>query len=237
MNPRTSSSPSPLSSSYPIPNPHFRSNPKSPILRVHHSHRRTSDHSTHRLTLSRSTSSCGEPQQQQQHKKTRHRHSTTNAHHTFLEDLYSFSQSISQSEDHTRTTSCRNGEFEDDNDADVMRWSDLKAVLGQRFNLEGIVSSVWVVTRDRKLVIPHVSVKDIRYIDWVELRRNGFKGVVFDKDNTITAPYSLALWPPLEESMECCKSVFGNDIAVFSNSAGKLMLIIPCRYVVFLFNI
>ncbi|KAG7561369.1 HAD-like superfamily [Arabidopsis thaliana x Arabidopsis arenosa] len=101
-----------------------------------------------------------------------------------------------------------------------MWWADLKAALGQRINIEGIVSSVSVVVKDRQLVLPHVSVKDLRYIDWGELKRKGFKGVVFDKDNTLTAPYSLAIWPPLRPSIERCKAVFGHDIAVFSNSAG-----------------
>ncbi|CAK9160226.1 unnamed protein product [Ilex paraguariensis] len=102
-----------------------------------------------------------------------------------------------------------------------MWWADLKAALGQRINLEGIVCSVGVFARHRHLAMPHVVVPDIRYIDWVELKRKGFQGVVFDKDNTITVPYSLTLWGPLESSMERCKSVFGNDVAVFSNSAGN----------------
>ncbi|KAF9625015.1 hypothetical protein IFM89_017064 [Coptis chinensis] len=53
-----------------------------------------------------------------------------------------------------------------------------------------------------------------------QLEKRGFKGVVFDKDNTLTLPYSLALWPPLESSLDSCKSVFGDNVAVFSNSAG-----------------
>ncbi|CAN8254243.1 unnamed protein product [Cochlearia groenlandica] len=103
-----------------------------------------------------------------------------------------------------------------------MWWADLKAAVGQRINVEGIVSSVSVVVRDRRLVLPHVSMKDLRYIDWDELKRKGFKGVVFDKDNTLTAPYSLAIWPPLRPSIDRCKAVFGHDIAVFSNSAGLM---------------
>lgn len=102
-----------------------------------------------------------------------------------------------------------------------MWWADLKAALGQRINVEGIVSSTMIFAKDRHLALPHVSVPDIRYIDWGELRRKGFKGVVFDKDNTITAPYTLTLWGPLSSSIEQCKSVFGPDIAVFSNSAGN----------------
>lgn len=102
-----------------------------------------------------------------------------------------------------------------------MWWVDMKAALGQRINLEGILCSTMVILKDPKLALPHISVPDIRYIDWAELRRKGFKGVVFDKDNTITAPYSLTPWPLLESSLERCKSQFGPDVAVFSNSAGN----------------
>lgn len=101
-----------------------------------------------------------------------------------------------------------------------MWWHNLKATLGQGFNWVGISSAVLVMTRDRHLALPHISVKDIRWIDWVELKKKGFRGVVFDKDNTLTVPYSLSLWPPIESSLDICKSVFGDNVAVFSNSAG-----------------
>ncbi|CAH9107450.1 unnamed protein product [Cuscuta europaea] len=101
-----------------------------------------------------------------------------------------------------------------------MWWTELKAALGQRFNVQGVASSLEVFTKDKDLIVPHISVPDLRYIDWDELKRRGFEGVVFDKDNTITAPYSLGLWAPLESSIHHCKSVFGNNIAIFSNSAG-----------------
>lgn len=103
-----------------------------------------------------------------------------------------------------------------------MWWAELKAAMGQRINFEGIASSTMVVVKDHHLALPHVAVPDIRHIDWAELHRKGFRGVVFDKDNTITVPYSLTLWGPLGSSLELCKSVFGPDIAVFSNSAGNL---------------
>ncbi|KAI9115675.1 hypothetical protein K1719_013344 [Acacia pycnantha] len=100
-----------------------------------------------------------------------------------------------------------------------MGLADMKAALGQRINLEAIYSAFMFV-KEPKLALPHVSVLDLRCIDWSELRRRGFKGVVFDKDNTITAPYSLCPWPPLTSSLELCKSEFGPDVAIFSNSAG-----------------
>ncbi|XP_019166298.1 PREDICTED: phosphatidylglycerophosphatase GEP4, mitochondrial-like isoform X2 [Ipomoea nil] len=101
-----------------------------------------------------------------------------------------------------------------------MWWADMKAALGQRINVEGLTSSLGIFAKNKHLVIPHIAVPDIRYIDWAELKRRGFEGVVFDKDNTLTVPYSLRLWPPLRSSIEQCKALFGNNIAVFSNSAG-----------------
>lgn len=102
-----------------------------------------------------------------------------------------------------------------------MWWADLKAALGQRINLEGISCAVGILSKDNHLAIPHVSVPDIRYIDWEELKKRGFKGVVFDKDNTITVPYSLTLWAPLASSIQHCKSLFGDNVAIFSNSTGN----------------
>ncbi|KAG8364773.1 hypothetical protein BUALT_Bualt18G0033600 [Buddleja alternifolia] len=102
-----------------------------------------------------------------------------------------------------------------------MWWADLKAALGQRINVKGITSSVGILFKDNHLIIPHVRAPDLRYVDWAEMKERGFKGVVFDKDNTITVPYSLSLWDPLGQSIQHCKSLFGeHNIAVFSNSAG-----------------
>lgn len=92
--------------------------------------------------------------------------------------------------------------------------------LGQRLNTAGVFWSLKVATRQPELLIPHVSVPDIRSIDWDALEKAGFRGVVFDKDNTITAPYSLALWPLLESSFRKCCDAFPGKVAVLSNSAG-----------------
>ncbi|KNA20809.1 hypothetical protein SOVF_049000 [Spinacia oleracea] len=102
-----------------------------------------------------------------------------------------------------------------------MWWAKLKSAIGQRFNLEGIISASKVLTNNPNLLLPHLKVPNIRYINWEELHRKGFRGVVFDKDNTITLPYSLTLWDPLRLSMESCKAVFGEgNVAVLSNSVG-----------------
>ncbi|KAK9284429.1 hypothetical protein L1049_023602 [Liquidambar formosana] len=170
------------------------------------------------LTLS-STNGCSK----EQDKKKIQNNSYPNHKHTFLEELYSFTDN----NDRIRRT--QNEDKEERTEKEVgnglvifanMWWADFRAAFGQRINFEGIVSSVAILTRDRHLLLPHVAVPDIRYIDWANLQKRGFKGVIFDKDNTITAPYSLTLWDTLGSSLECCKSVFGDDIAVFSNSAG-----------------
>lgn len=120
-----------------------------------------------------------------------------------------------------------------------MWWADLRAAFGQRFNWEGILCFSSVLSRDQHLVLPHVAVRDVRHIDWAELQRRGFKGVVFDKDNTITAPYCLTLWGSIAPSIEQCKSVFGHNIAIFSNSAGKvrIFLLLLCLIVLKIKNV
>ncbi|XP_057817220.1 phosphatidylglycerophosphate phosphatase 1, chloroplastic/mitochondrial isoform X2 [Cryptomeria japonica] len=103
-----------------------------------------------------------------------------------------------------------------DNNTSKTMWGKL----GQRFNPRGIVSSVKVILKEQHLALPHLNVQDIRWIDWKELKKQGFQGIVFDKDNTLTAPYAPSLWPSLAHSLQDCKSVFDGHIALLSNSAG-----------------
>jgi HAD superfamily phosphatase (TIGR01668 family) len=72
------------------------------------------------------------------------------------------------------------------------------------------------------LVLPHIETADLRNIDWVELKeKKQYKGVVFDKDHTLTLPYDMKLHPFAKESLEQCISVFGKDnVVLYSNSAG-----------------
>lgn len=175
------------------------------------------------------TNSCSKEQGKKK-KNTNPKTPYPYSEHTFLEEFYSSpdrtSQILStQKKKREDKEGVEEAEKKDNNNSEViftnMWWADLKATIGQRLNFEGIVCSAVVLARDRNLAVPHVAVPDIRYIDWGELRKRGFKGVVFDKDNTITAPYSSTLWGPIGPSIEQCKSVFADDIAVFSNSAGK----------------
>ncbi|KAJ1698401.1 hypothetical protein LUZ63_006913 [Rhynchospora breviuscula] len=98
--------------------------------------------------------------------------------------------------------------------------ASFRRALGQRFNPAGILFTVSVALRQPHLFLPHLSVRDMRSIDWAALRQVGFRGVVLDKDNTLTAPYLRSLWPPLADSLRECVQAFPGQVAVFSNSAG-----------------
>jgi phosphatidylglycerophosphatase GEP4 len=47
---------------------------------------------------------------------------------------------------------------------------------------------------DQPLSLPHLSVADLRWIDWPALKAAGFHGCVFDKDNTLTGSWHAS--PP-----------------------------------------
>ncbi|KAJ3696072.1 hypothetical protein LUZ60_001449 [Juncus effusus] len=98
--------------------------------------------------------------------------------------------------------------------------ASFRRAIGQRFNPSGIFFTLSVAFRQPRLFLPHLSVRDISSVDWAALRRAGFRGVVLDKDNTLTAPYSLSLWPNLNDSLQQCLLAFPGQVAVFSNSAG-----------------
>lgn len=92
--------------------------------------------------------------------------------------------------------------------------------VSQNFNADGIRLFAYIVGGHPELSVPHVSVPDIRWVDWRALRAAGFKGCVFDKDNTLTEPYALGIHEPLAASMQHCMETFEGNIAVLSNSAG-----------------
>ncbi|KAI9906890.1 hypothetical protein PsorP6_004164 [Peronosclerospora sorghi] len=90
-------------------------------------------------------------------------------------------------------------------------------------NLFGVVEFSRVVTRDPQLLLPHLSVNDITEIPFQTLRDRGFRGVIIDKDNTLTVPHQLEIVPRLKPALLECRRVFGDSgVVIFSNSAGSL---------------
>lgn len=99
-----------------------------------------------------------------------------------------------------------------------MRFQEIK--MSQSFNFDAVVYFPWARFIRKSLAIPHFSVKDISKIYPQKLKECGFKGLVFDKDNTLTAPYVNEIYPTIQEAFAQYQSVYGNQIIIMSNSAG-----------------
>lgn len=92
----------------------------------------------------------------------------------------------------------------------------------QSFNSPAITVFLTRVLRNPTLLVPDLVVKNVSSINWNELHDDhGIRYVVFDKDNTITAPYVDEIHPEVKESVQNCLQKFGRkNTVIFSNSAG-----------------
>lgn len=90
----------------------------------------------------------------------------------------------------------------------------------QSVNVAGVNLFLHVRGGNEALAIPHVSVPDIRWVDWTAIKRAGFKGAAFDKDNTLTLPFLEKVHPAVQQSLDECNRVFDGKVCLFSNSAG-----------------
>ncbi|KAL4249151.1 hypothetical protein ABKN59_007290 [Abortiporus biennis] len=87
-------------------------------------------------------------------------------------------------------------------------------------NIPGLLVPFHLIINPR-LVLPSIIVKDIRQLDFKELRKAGYRGAVFDKDNCLTLPHEDALVPELKDAWRECREAFGTgNVLVVSNSAG-----------------
>jgi len=87
-------------------------------------------------------------------------------------------------------------------------------------NVPGILVPFHLLINPR-LVIPALSVRDIRQLDFVALKAAGYKGAVVDKDNCLTLPHHDELVPELTDAWRECRQTFGEgNVLVVSNSAG-----------------
>ncbi|KAK0212444.1 mitochondrial PGP phosphatase-domain-containing protein [Desarmillaria ectypa] len=76
-----------------------------------------------------------------------------------------------------------------------------------------------------RVIVPSLIVKGahtyIRQLDFPALRRAGYRGAVFDKDNCLTLPHKDELVPELKTAWQECRETFGEgNVIVVSNSAG-----------------
>jgi phosphatidylglycerophosphatase GEP4 len=93
----------------------------------------------------------------------------------------------------------------------------------QSLNTKALLTLASVVRRP-SLLVPHVSVTNVSQLNYSALKEHcGIRAVVFDKDNTLTAPYGMVIHPDASQGLEDAKSVFGSsNVAIMSNSAGTL---------------
>eukprot|EP00980_Cylindrotheca_fusiformis_P028662 scaffold22634_cov123-Cylindrotheca_fusiformis.AAC.9 len=93
----------------------------------------------------------------------------------------------------------------------------------QSINTKALLTLASVVRRP-SLLVPHVSLANISQLNYAALKEQcGIRAVIFDKDNTLTAPYGMSIHPDASRGLEDAKSVFGDsNVAIMSNSAGTL---------------
>ena len=94
--------------------------------------------------------------------------------------------------------------------------------MGQSLNFSAIRFYCRAAFRTQPNFKPKLIVSDIRCIPFQDLKYKGYSAIAFDKDNTLTAPYSNHLHPQFKEKWEECKKIFGKErMVIVSNSAGS----------------
>ncbi|KAJ3785949.1 HAD phosphatase [Lentinula aff. detonsa] len=89
-----------------------------------------------------------------------------------------------------------------------------------RLNVPGILAPLQFIVNPR-IIVPSLLVKDIRHLDFHALKRAGYRGAIFDKDNCLTLPKQDTIVPEIEEAWKECRTVFGEgNVLVVSNTAG-----------------
>jgi len=92
--------------------------------------------------------------------------------------------------------------------------------MSQSFNSDAFRGTIDVLVRNQNLMVPHFTVNTITEISPQLLYDQGVRAVVFDKDNTLTAPYINEIFTTLKPVVEQFREVFGENMAILSNSAG-----------------
>mmetsp|Transcript_12637 Transcript_12637/g.26785 ORF Transcript_12637/g.26785 Transcript_12637/m.26785 type:complete len:236 (-) Transcript_12637:796-1503(-) len=91
----------------------------------------------------------------------------------------------------------------------------------QSLNTKALATLAYVL-RHPTILVPHVSVANVSELDYKAMKEcAGVRAVVFDKDNTLTAPYGMVVHCDAAKGLESAKEIFGSEnVAIMSNSAG-----------------
>jgi phosphatidylglycerophosphatase GEP4 len=90
----------------------------------------------------------------------------------------------------------------------------------QSINSRAILALATLI-RNPDLLVPQITVSTISELNYTKLKEAGCAAVIFDKDNTLTAPYENQVHPRAVIGLDHALRVFGRDrVAILSNSAG-----------------
>jgi phosphatidylglycerophosphatase GEP4 len=90
----------------------------------------------------------------------------------------------------------------------------------QSINTKALLTLASVLRRPG-LLVPQVSVSTISQVNYTALKEQGIAAIMFDKDNTLTAPYENTIHPLAAKGIDDALRVFGRGrVAILSNSAG-----------------
>ena len=82
------------------------------------------------------------------------------------------------------------------------------------------VATLGRIARRPALLLPHLSVPTLNHLQPATLKAAGVRGVLLDKDNTITAPYRDEPHPEAQRGLAQLLRHFPGRVAILSNSAG-----------------
>ena len=92
----------------------------------------------------------------------------------------------------------------------------------QSWNPLALIATARTLIRRPGLLVPHVAVRNVDELNYDALRAAGVASIIFDKDNTLTAPYVDTAHIEVADSIKRAKDAFGADnCIVLSNSAGS----------------
>jgi len=91
----------------------------------------------------------------------------------------------------------------------------------QSLNTKALATLAYVL-RHPTILVPHVSVSNVSELNYRAMKEGaGVRAIIFDKDNTLTAPYGMCVHEDAAKGLESAKEIFGSEnVAIMSNSAG-----------------
>mmetsp|Transcript_33330 Transcript_33330/g.33945 ORF Transcript_33330/g.33945 Transcript_33330/m.33945 type:complete len:232 (-) Transcript_33330:158-853(-) len=96
----------------------------------------------------------------------------------------------------------------------------LRLFFRQAINTQALYS-ISCVASNPSLCVPHHHISKLNKLSIEDLKARGIKGIIFDKDNTLTTTYSDELHPSVQNIVTDFQHNFSPGIAILSNSIGS----------------